>query len=1125
MKKRQIIDIIIILVLGATPLLWLHDNQLILGHDAGLTLSPIPHFLDRLYAWTERFSFGSDQAYAMAGFFIHGLEALVSYLGFGLQEGQKIIFVFWFLLPGLTMYYFGTRLSKKLNLEYFALPASALYMFNHFLLQGWFVAERTKFSVYAALPLVMSFLFDWEDGERSTLRTSLYISLVLFILNGEASIPLFGGMLLTVFVFVLFYILKGFSIRRIRKLILLGFSSLVISGFLNAYWFLPYFNFIRQAYSSQVSQAGGFDGVLNWVNYVSENSSLFNIIRLQGIPEWYLNPLHPYSFIFLNNPLLILISFLLPMTAFASLYFIKDPSRRGKILFFSALAIVTMMFMAGSHPPFGAVYVFFINFVPGFVAFRNPFYKFAPSLWFAYAILIGFTINYFLSKFSAGDIFIKLKVGRAIYVHAVYFAIIVVIVAYSFPFLNGSFLDYIRGERSTRITVPQYVFDFGKWSDSPDRIKVKTLSLPPPNFENNVDTYNWGYWSLSPLTSLLTNAPIVNDTGYMSLSEKTLLEALYTMMKRNDPGWKNFAHTLGIQSFLLRKDFAWDSKGSPTESYVTYKKTLQDADLVPVKKFGKWEIYNFKNSTPNVLKISDKINYIDGSVADLKSITTLSVFDPNEPLYFSSTKSKKPDEILKIRNKLFLIPSCVSCNLVHTYINLELYIPLITRDSMFYKLAEFKKKLIEKKLITQGDTVKYFLYKTLVSSLAFDKFIGQKQDRGLVLDSVLDYGKTLEDLKVATNQFFSIQQNTQTGFFLEMSDVLRQEKAIILRNSKEIVDRETLDELSKKYSLLEEIQKLIESNSWKTVDEVSKKFIVNSIESADYDFYYRPDVSRDKKQAEVSYTLDDKAYKVKSPAYVDSWIFLGKVTLPKGQHRLSIDHPLENLYSGNPSVTIASSGEFTCAYSNQIRGLRGEVFRSTFEHRRLSGSRKFYAKILLDKEQPSPFSRGDLLDSTSAFDIYTIEYAVNNDGFFRLSICSVPSLDDQGFDSAIEMKNINIRKIGVPEVVFYSASDSKAKVVNDQDKNDSQVQYSSPIKQQGVVVLPQSFNDNWIWTGNGDAEKFVANGYANGWIVKDDTNDILLKYDLQNLAMVGFYISGISFVISVLYLLLNKRIK
>lgn len=104
-----------------------------------------------------------------------------------------------------------------------------------------------------------------------------------------------------------------------------------------------------------------------------------------------------------------------------------------------------MMFMAGSHPPFGAVYVFFINFVPGFVAFRNPFYKFAPSLWFAYAILIGFTINYFLSKFSAGDIFIKLKVGRAIYVHAVYFAIIVVIVAYSFPFLNGSFLDYIRG--------------------------------------------------------------------------------------------------------------------------------------------------------------------------------------------------------------------------------------------------------------------------------------------------------------------------------------------------------------------------------------------------------------------------------------------------------------------------------------------------------------------------------------------------------------------------------------------------------------------------------------------------------------------------------------------------------
>src|SRR5688572_9766660 len=92
-KMTRKFELLIILVLGLIPLLWFRGKELILGHDAGLTLSPIPHFLDRLYVWTERFGFGSDQSFALPGFFIHGLEAFIFFLGFDLQTSQKIVFV------------------------------------------------------------------------------------------------------------------------------------------------------------------------------------------------------------------------------------------------------------------------------------------------------------------------------------------------------------------------------------------------------------------------------------------------------------------------------------------------------------------------------------------------------------------------------------------------------------------------------------------------------------------------------------------------------------------------------------------------------------------------------------------------------------------------------------------------------------------------------------------------------------------------------------------------------------------------------------------------------------------------------------------------------------------------
>lgn len=1122
MNKRRIFELFFIIILGLTPLLWFHGNQVILGHDSGLTLSPVSHFSDRLSAWTERFGFGNDQTYAIAGFFIHGLDALISSLGFSLQYVQKIAFIFWFILPGLTMYYFVSKLAKKLNLKYFVLPATVLYMFNHFLLQGWFVAERTKFSVYAALPLIMSFLFDWEEKKRSTFKTALLMSLTVFFLNGEASLPLFGGLILSVAAFCLFYLIKSYSFEKVKNLGRLFGLSALISFFLNAYWLFPYGSYLLKSYGSAVVQAGGLGGVLGWLNYVSQDSSLINIFRLQGIPEWYLNPSHPYADVFFNNPLLIAVGFLIPIAAFLPLYLIRNGELRKKIIFFSFLALFSMIFVAGAHPPFGAVYVFLINFLPGFVAFRNPFYKFAPALWFSYAILIGFTVDYLLRR---------LEIKKIILLKILYLVIGLGIVLYSFPFLNGIFFDYIKNERSMRVVVPQYVLDFGKWSEGKDRLTTKVLALPPVNPENNVDAYSWGYWSLSPLTSLLTNAPVINESSYMSATEKALIEELYNMIKNDKPGWQNFAKLLGIKSFLLRGDFAYNSKGSPTDNPSVFRKVLNNSDLILTKKFGDWEVYDFKDTTLTDLETSSKINYLVGDSTDLGKVSSLPFFNPKEPIYVSTTPSKNLSEILKFKDKTFLVPTCVACNLQHKFIDINSFIPTLTRDSIFYPIVKLRNSAKEKKLVKIPEKVNYYLYQSLSNILVFDKFVSQKADQGvLLIDSLGDYGNSLNQLD-KNLQIYLQEDNIDNNFLLEVSDVLRIEKTIIIRNSTNLTQKDVLDVLNDKYNLMQKISGKVDKNIGRTIDENNKKFLMYSNGNQEFDFLYKPNTSNLSSIGDINYTLDNQSHTAKATSISSEWFSLGKLNLTKGLHNLDIPQVIENLYTGASSFQLNSSSNFYCFSSNKIKGYKNEVYKISFQHRRLSGSKNFFAKVVAGDKKPNQLdATGDILRSSSVWDNYTAfwpaqDLILKNDSDFYLTICNPPTVDKEDFTSTIEIKDISIRKITVPDVVLYNES---SPVINIGSKfnRKSSTEYSVSAKDidgARVIVLGEEYNDNWVLNDSKNDVKFTANGYASGWLVKETGKDLTIKYGLQDFVKVGFILSGISALLGILYLVLKFR--
>jgi len=1099
-NKRKLFEFIIILILGLVPLLWFRGSEVILGHDSGLTLLPIPHFLDRLYAWTERFAFGSDQTYAIAGFFIHGLDALISSLGFGLQNVQKISFIFWFVLPGITMFYFASKLEKRLNIVYLALPASTFYMFNHFLLQGWFVAERTKFSLYAALPLILSFLFDWQEKKFSLLKTALLISITLFFLNGEASPPLFGGMILTVGVFFIFYLIQKLSWGRLISIFKLVTLTGTISVVLNAYWLFSYGNYILHFYSKQVTTAGGILGIKGWIDYVSQNSSIINLIRLQGVPEWYQNPLHPYAHYFFSNPLLIVTSFLIPILAFLPLWIFRNSEKKYYILFFSFLALFSIIFVAGSHEPFGAFYLFLINFVPGFIAFRTPFYKFAPALWFSYSILIGITISYFLQR-------IKFRNAAK---YTLYLVICAAIILYSFPFLTSSFFNYMVGERSMKVNVPQYVFDFGKWSETPSRRSIKTLVLPPPNFDNNVDAYNWGYWSLSPLTSLLTNSPIINLSIYMSSPESNLVKRLYTMMKHNDPGWQNLAKLLGIKSFLLRNDFDSNAKGSPTDKPSDYVQVLHEGGVKLVKKIGKWDIYDLTEFNGENLIASSRISYLLGSFEDMAKIASLPQFDPNIPVYIAGTSSDiNMQDLASITGNSYIVPGCITCDLQHLYINTDLYEVLITRNSIFYPLLKIKGAINK----TTKDT-RTVLYESLRSILSFRKDVGNKESSDKLLLLLSDYQASLNNLDNSLSKTTNNYKNKDNNLFLEISEVLRVEKIIIEGLPNNISSSEAINSLNDRYDSLQALKGKVDSNLWRTEDISNKRFLFNVEKTGNYSFNYRPNQAMNN-SSKIDYSLDGEKHTANSLESREGWIRLGALPLSKGIHRLEIyQEPLE-LYIGVKEPVILAANN-SCFASNKVYGRKDDIYRISFFHQRLYGSSKFKIKILDNDDRNNLLdSKGDTLSSAVSWNNYQMDHSLGKDGFFYFVICNEGVPADNTDNSSIVLKNIVINKISVPEVIFSSSSKNMPEVVKIENAKKSQGEYkfsNRELKGKYAIMLYQSSNRNWTLNGSA-SNRIILNGFANGWITSSDNVDI--RYDSQGLVKLGFIVTGIAFLIAV----------
>lgn len=575
----------ILLFCSLTPLLWLRGKEVIIGNDSGAHIDALQHLINIFYSWNPTVSFGYDLS-AFKGHVLVKLPETLFQLATGsLQHGEQLMFVFWFFVMGMGMYAAMRLLYDGAKFWLLRLWTSIFWMYNFFILQAWTNIDRAKFSLFAALPIVFALLIRVSQRSMSPMKAAVLSSLLLFFLNGGGAAPLYGGLFVLFGVTVITLLITQKS--RQTRMALLQFVALsgMFTALTNAWWLLPLSYTTITGYSDALAGQGGTSGILNWEAMVSTNSSIGNLIRLQGIPGWQ-EGAFSYAQAFLTNPILIAASFVpLMLTVLLLPRWRRIPNAYQKqtvLIPLYVLIVPALIFAAGTHPPFGFIYRFFIEHVPGFAIFRSSFYKFAPALWFPIIVLSGISLQLVVSNIRQP---IQKYVGGML---------LACLLLYHYPYFTPNFFTF-SPPFTTKVVIPEYVHQtLGdiRQTDAESRI----LLLPPLDTRFLSGSYSWNFWSLALLPNTGAPRSIVTNESRAPL----IVADLYRAFEKDDTQKiTTLTAITGITHALWQDDAVYADERKTKKDLEVYRDTLlRIPGISPVASHSAWQLYTFPHEAP-----------------------------------------------------------------------------------------------------------------------------------------------------------------------------------------------------------------------------------------------------------------------------------------------------------------------------------------------------------------------------------------------------------------------------------------------------------------------------------------------------------------------------------------------
>lgn len=908
-------DIIFLFLLSLTPLVWYGTgNKLIASHDVGYPLNPLEVFKTRIFAWTSSVDFGTSQIPYSGTVFYHGLEALFTFLFGSVFTGQKIYVILWFFLPMLVMYLVLKRIKPLADKPYLCLLSAVLLQFNHFQMQGWGVFWQARFSDYILLPLVLMLMTEYFDGKRGILRTGVLFGLFVFFLNGGGSPPVFGSLLIMMMGLIAYYLILALPKKlwpQIQRTVLFLAIAGVFGFLISAFWTIPYFYFSFLSYGNIISGMGGPTAVLGWADAVSANASVLNLLRLQGISNWILPYAPFYAKIFLTNPVFVAAGFLWPVLAFSSLIFARKQEEKKYILLFAFLALIAVVFSAGSHEPFRSFYIFSLKNIPAFPMFRTPFYKFANLLWFSYAVLAGFTLSSIIEKTGFIARLRQLSFQKVSRILAVCFLLGIFI--WDHPHITGVFFNYGRDVGLTTMEkIPNYVFRAGRFFDSINDWKNRTFVVPEVNQLWTVEIYKWGYFSGTTVNSFLTRKDFVSNDGSMLgiKDEQTIVNGLYELLREGDSRCFDIMKMLGIDSVLLHNDSYYDLPNAPSTNPSIYKQTLNKAsELKKTISIGQWEYYQLQKPTAGKIFIPQNTLY---SAFDAENSLNLLLFLQSIDIDIADEFIYLPEQAKKItgglNDPLVIMPLPKTYLLPEEQQEFSLFQPKVLPNSPFYFLVTAREKELEQK--TSGpkklaDLYLGFSLKRLAELNGLLKTQADLQDEKNVLDK---YGQALGDARKQIDLFAN--QADKEEAMMRGGEFIARERNFLAQTINKEKNPFIKSALENSYKMSGDIMRSLSLEPENNILELEKDYNDPSVivltsryqwevpEAGSYEIYLNNTsvlanaqellINIDGKTVNSKQTTVNREQEIDNASGAPGWQKIGEIELTKGQHGLKI---------------------------------------------------------------------------------------------------------------------------------------------------------------------------------------------------------------------------------------------
>lgn len=537
---------------------------------------------------------------------------------------SKHLYIFFIFLSGVFFYLFSRKNLKISRLASWF--GGFIYMLSPIIFNSVVTGYLILILSYAFLPLFFLIYTEVLTEEKLNLKKIVSAGLVLRVVFSQDFFILIAGILaFSYFVFETIITNKSFKIKAIN--FFQSFLILLIALLLTGPFFLVTLGNFTETSSFAKEQ------VISWNTYVMPN--LFRAFSLDGAGYRYFLDSIPKSIFGLWN----LINFSIVMVIFSSVLIVSAKDKK-TALYFELLALATVFIFKGVNPPFGQIYNYLIDhFSMVMVLIRNVQYITVLTS-FAYAVLFGFFIDWFLFRKKLGK-----KLAGAFTILTIAFLIINVN-----PFFSG---DYQGGIQNIRFDKSYEVLDDQLRKD---QLLYRVYWLPPMQPLAYKDSKHAG------------NDPFVYGWSKPYLGNGSPKPIMWVLAKNfytgENPNLRNLLAFMSIKKIIYRDDFSsrWLNFVGPDLYYLhkywnneSLKKTLANIDKVELKEtIGKpIEVYENNYFLPYfyiphnlILLVSDVEGLATiGSLGDYQIRSAVFVQDKNEDQ--SSVKNLVNEIIIK----------------------------------------------------------------------------------------------------------------------------------------------------------------------------------------------------------------------------------------------------------------------------------------------------------------------------------------------------------------------------------------------------------------------------------------------------------------------------------------------